>query len=125
MTDRANNELDILARPGANDQVIYKKVLLAVLACADSERLNIVPDEALVAQIQGHFLADLDLPDEPALAGFLAGAGLSGEDFQRVMQDFAAVVAVESHYANELAARVELHRRLVAARMNRLQSLAP
>ena len=115
-----NPDSDILARPGANDQVMSKKVLLAALASAEAARLGIVPDAGFVAAVRENFLNGLDLADRDALLGWLGEAGLSEADFATVMNDFAAVVAVEVHYATELAPRVELHRRLVAARMRRL-----
>lgn len=119
-----SDELDILARPGANDQVMSKKVLLAVLSCAEAERLGISPDADYVAIIETNFLADLDIRDDQALTQWLTEADLTHDEFRRVMQDFAAVVAVEMHYEPTLAPRVDLHRRLVAARARKLASMA-
>ncbi|MBI4694505.1 MAG: hypothetical protein HY749_10835 [Gammaproteobacteria bacterium] len=115
-----NPDSDILARPGANDQVMSKKVLLAALATAEAARLGIGPDAAFVGAVRANFLDGLDLGEREALLVWLGEAGLGEADFETVMKDFAAVVAVEVHYAEQLAPRVELHRRLVAARMRRL-----
>lgn len=115
-----DSDVDILARPGANDQVMSKKVLLAMLAGAEAQRLGITPDAAFVGAVRENFLQGLELNDQAALLAWLADAGLSEQDFDTVMRDLAAVVAVEMHHAEALSPRVELHRRVVAARMGRL-----
>ena len=116
--------IDVLARPGGNDQVISKKVLLAALACAEADRLGQRPGADFVAAMRAQFLDGLSLADEAALARWLADVGVTDAEFESVMQDFAAVVAIEMHYEKSLAARVALHGRLIAARMHRLAELS-
>lgn len=117
-----SSDLDILSRPGGNDQVASKKVLLAVLARGEAVRLGITPDADYVATVRANFLSGLDLAAPDALQAWLAEAGLSEQDFDTVIRDLATVVAVETHYAAALAPRVELHRCLIAARMRRLDA---
>lgn len=119
------NSHDILARPGANPQVLAKKVLLAKLARAEAERFGINPTATEVATFRDTFLAEIGIVDEAALARWLAEASLSRAEFDAVMMDYAAILAVDAWYATRLAPRVELHRRLVDARMRRLAADAP
>lgn len=121
MTDTAT-VLDILARPGGNDQVINKKVLLAALTSAEAARLGITPDADFVAMIQANFLASNGIHDRAALTQWLRDAELSDADFTQVMQDFAAVVAVETQLVNRLAPCIELHRRVMTAHSRRIST---
>lgn len=115
--------LDLLARPGANPQVAEKKVLLAFLAGHEALRLGLAPDPARCRALAAHFRAEMDLPDEAALAGWLADAGLGPADFDALMADFAAVLAVEARYRDALAGQLDRHRRFMAAREARLARL--
>lgn len=115
-----NSDVDILTRPGGNDQVASKKVLLAVLASAEAERLGIAPAAASVNAVRAEFLGGLDLDDPARRAAWLADAGLSEQDFENVMRDLAAVMVVEQQLAAAIAPRVELHRRLMGARARRV-----
>ncbi len=115
-----NSDVDILTRPGGNDQVASKKVLLAVLASAEADRLGIAPAAASVNAVRAEFLGGLDLDDPARRAAWLADAGLSEQDFETVMRDLAAVMVVEQQLAAAIAPRVELHRRLMGARARRV-----
>ncbi|MGE0859476.1 MAG: hypothetical protein AB7I01_09285 [Gammaproteobacteria bacterium] len=115
-----NSDVDILTRPGGNDQVAAKKVLLAVLASAEADRLGIAPAAASVNAVRAEFLDGLDLDDPTRRAAWLADAGLGEQDFESVMRDLAAVMVVEQQLAAAIAPRVELHRRLMGARARRV-----
>src|SRR3954464_14210134 len=106
-------DLDILTRPGGNDRVIDKKVLLSLLAREEAARLGIAPDAERIREIGAEFFDELGLHDGAAIAAWLAQAGLSAADFDTVMTDLASVLAVQAHHQERLAARAELHRRLI------------
>jgi hypothetical protein len=117
-------DLDILIRPGGNDRVIEKKVLLADLARQEAARLGIAPSASDVHELGAAFLREMGLLDDASTAAWLAQTGLSDADFKTVVTDLAAVLAVEAHYRERLAARIELHRRLMAGRTRRLAQTA-
>ncbi|MSR13212.1 MAG: hypothetical protein EXR86_01320 [Gammaproteobacteria bacterium] len=122
MTD-APNAIDILARPGGNDQVITKKVLLAALACDEAARLALTPNAETVAAVEANFLGALAIHNRVELDEWLNASALSYDEFKLVMRDFAAVVVVEHHHASLLGPRIELHRRVVTARERRISAL--
>ena len=115
MPERAS-DLAVLARPGGTERVVEKKVLLAHLARQEAARLGIVPDAHQVETLRAAFLQELGLLDPESVSAWLAASGLSDEDFNIVMADFAAVLTVEAHHREQLSMRVALHRRLMAAR---------
>lgn len=116
--------IDILARPGANDEVIVKKVLLAELARDAADRLGIHAEPALQRAIEDSFLGELGLHDPQARLQWLAEAGLTAEQFATVMNDFATTLTVQAHLGDALLPRVELHRRLMTARAAHIAALA-
>ncbi len=118
--DTTSPELEILARPGGNDKVIGKKVLLSHLAAQEAARLGILPDAGDIQALADHYCRDLGLFDPEAVGAWLAQAGLRPDQFLAVIADFAAVLAVERHHQEPLAARVQLHRRVLEARNRRL-----
>lgn len=118
-TPRPPAGLDELARQGANPQVPAKKVLLAYLAQAEARRLGITPGAAELQALADAFCAEIGLTQRADVDDWLAQAGLTHAEFMAVLADFAAVLAVEQHYRADLAGRVALHRRLMAARAGR------
>ncbi|MEO8304974.1 MAG: hypothetical protein ABI724_12715 [Betaproteobacteria bacterium] len=115
-----NSDIAVLVRPGGNDSVVEKKVLLADLARCELVRLGIDLPPVRVQAVRAEFFRDLELLDDDAASTWLAGTGLSEEDFNTVMTDFAAVLTVEAHHRERLVPRVELHRRLMGARTRTL-----
>jgi len=115
-----DDDLDILSRPGGNDRVIGKKVLLAKLAGEEVERLGIPPTEDQVQEVADAFLGEIGLSDRNSALAWLKREELTLDEFYRVMTDFAAVLAVEAHYKVLLGEPVDLHRRLIAARSRQL-----
>lgn len=120
MASPTDSKLDILARPGENDKVIEKKVLLAHLARQEAARVGIAPDTGDVRELAEHYCRELGLRERESILAWLAEAGLSQDEFHTVIADFAAVLAVEAHHREQLVKRVELHRRVVAARSQQL-----
>ena len=110
-----NGDLHVLARPGGNERVAEKKVLLAMLAGREAERLGIFPGPERVRAITEEFLRELGIAPESA-AGWLEREGLALADLDAVMSELAAVLAVESHYRIGLAGPADRFRRLMAAR---------
>jgi hypothetical protein len=123
-SDRPITDLDILARPGGSSGVAVKKVLLAMLACAEAKRLGIAPEEPEVQALTETFWHELGLEDPVAAQDWLAQSGLTTEEFEASMADFAAVLVVEAHFKEQLAGAVQRHRRLMAAREHRMDELA-
>jgi hypothetical protein len=112
--------IDILARPGANDEVIVKKVLLAHLSRDAARHLGISADPALRHAIEDSFLGELGLHDADQRARWLAEAGLTVAQFAAVMDDFATTLTVQAHLGDALVPQIALHRRLMTARAARL-----
>lgn len=104
-----------MARPGGNDKVAEKKALLARLARQEAGRLGILPGPEQVQAITRAFIGELGLESESAVR-WLEGEGLGPADLDAVMSDFAAVLAVESHYRDALAEPAARYRRLMSAR---------
>ena len=116
----AETELTVLARRGGNDKVIEKKVLLAQLATEEAERLGIVLGDAQIQALADQYCREIGLLDSESSMAWLTKAGLTTEEFHSAIADFAAILAVQSHHHENLGRRLELHRRLLAARTRQL-----
>lgn len=117
-------DVGMLARRGGSDRVAGKKVLLAMLAGREAERLGIFPGPHRVQAVTEEFLRELGLEPESA-AACLEREGLDLDDLNAVMSEFAAVLAVESHYRSRLAGPADRFRRLMAARERLLAEKNP
>jgi len=122
---KLDGNLDVLVRSGGSDRVVGKKVLLAKLAEKEAERLGMLPAQEEVQAVADAFLRELGLADPDSTKAWLKHEGLTMDDLNRVMADFAAVLAVESHYRERLAEAVDLHRRVMAARGRQLARQHP
>jgi hypothetical protein len=113
-------ELEVLAREGENQKVLFKKILLAQLATQELRRLDMEPTPTEIQAIADRFRRELALFREADMREWLDGEGLSLDAFGSVMRDFAAVLKAEGYYQSPLAARVDDHRRVIAGRNRRL-----
>ena len=117
----ASGDLDLLLRRGGDPRVAVKKVLLSVLAEQACRQRGVRPEPALIGELADTFRAELELLDPAGFDRWLHHAGVSRDQFDGWIHAMAAVLTVETQLEPQLRDPLSTHRRLMAAREQRLR----
>ena len=86
-----------------------KVVLARMMATAEAERLGISPTDDDVHRVAAWWRSEYGLEDLQRFARWLRFSGLDVHAFMGLMRQFAALSAIEGHYAEEIDARIDEH----------------